>query len=76
MVEAIDKKISITLNGEKVEVPGGISLVELLSIYKIDPRRVAVELNLNIVENGNYISTFIKDGDKLEIIGFVGGGVR
>lgn len=76
MVEVIKRKIGITLNGEKVEVPGGISLVELLSIYKIDPRRVAVELNLNIVENDNYTSTFIKDGDKLEIIGFVGGGVR
>ncbi len=72
----VDRKISISLNGEKVEVSRGISLIKLLSTYKIDPRRVAVELNLNIVENDNYTSTFIKDGDKLEIIGFIGGGAR
>lgn len=78
MMEVMDnsKKISVILNGEKVKIPYGISIVELLSIYKIGPRRVAVELNLNIVENDNYTSTFIKDGDKLEIIGFVGGGAR
>ncbi len=78
MIEVIDnnKKISIKLNGEQVEVPNGISLIELLSIYKIDSQRVAVELNLNIVEKNNYSATFLEDGDKLEVISFVGGGVR
>lgn len=76
MVKAIDKKINITLNGQKAEIPCGLSLSEFLSLYKIDPRRVAVELNLNIIEKDKYTATSLKDGDKLEIIGFVGGGAR
>ena len=76
MTEVMDnKKINIILNGQKVEIPYGLSLSEFLATYKIDLRRVAVELNLDIVEKSNYTSTLLEDGDKLEVISFVGGGV-
>jgi sulfur carrier protein len=40
----------------------------------IDPRAVAVELNLDILEKGEYATTMLNDGDKIEIVQFVGGG--
>jgi sulfur carrier protein len=40
----------------------------------IDPRRVAVELNMDILEKGEYATTMLKEGDALEIVHFVGGG--
>ena len=40
----------------------------------IDPRRVAVEHNLNVVKRAEYARTEIRDGDQIEIVNFVGGG--
>lgn len=62
----------ITVNGEELDFSGNIS--GLLDVLEYNGKRVAVELNENIVPKSEYDNTIISDGDKLEIVRFVGGG--
>ena len=62
----------ITVNGEKLDFSGTVS--ELLAVMEYNVKRVAVELNENIVSKAEYENTLLDDGDKLEIVRFVGGG--
>lgn len=62
----------ITVNGEKLDFSGTVT--ELLGVMEYNGRRVAVELNENIVPKAEYDNTMVSDGDKLEIVRFVGGG--
>jgi thiamine biosynthesis protein ThiS len=64
----------ITVNGEKKEVPEGLTIVGLLQFLKIQPERVAVELNLDIVKKDRYNTTPVKDGDSVEVVSFMAGG--
>ena len=66
--------MNITLNGEKKEVPGGLTVFGLLEFLKIQHQRVAIELNLEIVRKDKYDNTAIKEGDSLEVVSFMGGG--
>ena len=66
--------MKISLNGEPYEVAGPLTLTALLAELNIDPRRVAVEHNLNVVKRANYDSTQVHEGDQIEIVNFVGGG--
>ena len=64
----------ITLNGERHELSSPLSVSELLSHLKIDPRRVAVEHNLVVLKRATFDSTIVREGDQIEIVNFVGGG--
>jgi thiamine biosynthesis protein ThiS len=64
------------LNGESFEIPGRLSVTALLTRLGIDPRRVAVEHNLAVVRRVAFDDTMIDDGDSVEIVNFVGGGVQ
>jgi thiazole synthase len=66
--------MTITLNGDKRDLAGPLSVSALLQQLDIDARRVAVELNLTVVKKPLYESSLIKDGDEVEIVNFVGGG--
>ena len=66
--------MTIMLNGDPHQIAGPLTLTALLEQLKIDPRRVAVEHNLNVVKRANYDSTQIQEGDQVEIVNFVGGG--
>jgi thiamine biosynthesis protein ThiS len=66
--------MTITLNGDRHEVAGPLSVSALLEQLDIDARRVAVELNLAVVKKAAYDSSVITDGDEVEIVNFVGGG--
>ena len=66
--------MKITLNGDPFEVAGPLTLGQLLTTLEIDPRRVAVEHNLEIVKRKAYDSTVVRDGDQVEVVNFVGGG--
>jgi thiazole synthase len=68
--------MKISLNGEPHECAGPLTLTALLAQLNIDPRRVAVERNLNVVKRAQYDSTQIQDGDEIEIVNFVGGGAH
>lgn len=64
----------ITLNGEAREVTEGQSVASLLTDLGIQAERVAVELNLKIVDRRTFTGTSLRDGDRVEVIGFIGGG--
>ena len=66
--------MTITLNGERFELDSPLSVSALLAQLDLDPRRVAVEHNLNIIRRQTYAETLIDDGDTVEIVNFVGGG--
>ena len=63
----------ICINGEKIEKEE-ITLSSYLEENKINPQRIAVELNGEILPKSQYDNTVLKDGDIVEIVNFVGGG--
>ena len=67
--------MNITLNGEKKTVPEGITVLGLLESLNIKQERVAVELNQDIVKKKVYAATPIKEGDILEVVSFMQGGL-
>ena len=62
------------INGEQREFPDGLTVAALVGQLGMKPDRVAVELNLEIVPRTQWEATPLKDGDKLEVVHFVGGG--
>ena len=64
----------ITLNGESFELDEPLSVEELLKRLDIDSRRVAVEHNLVILKRHAFAVTLVGEGDRVEIVNFVGGG--
>ncbi len=66
--------MKITLNGAPRDVAAAISVDALARDLGLDPRKVAVERNLEIVPHSAYAETTLSDGDKIEIVHFVGGG--
>ena len=66
--------IDIVLNGEAQTVAEGQSLLQLLESLKLDPQRVAIELNRSIVRQQEWNTTVVPAGARLEIVQFVGGG--
>jgi thiamine biosynthesis protein ThiS len=66
--------LTITLNGDRFELAGPVTVSRLLAQLDIDPRRVAVEHNLVVVKRAAFESTIVREGDQVEIVNFVGGG--
>ena len=64
----------ILLNGETRSIAAGTTLATLLVELGLDARQVAVERNLEIVPRADYGSTTLTEGDRLEVVTFVGGG--
>ena len=64
----------LTINGESQEFEAKLTVFELLGRIGLDPAKVAVERNLEIVPKSTYQATPLGDGDKLEIVHFIGGG--
>ncbi len=66
--------MQITLNGQKKVVPDGLTVEGLLRHLNIEPARVAVELNLEVVKKAEYGLRAVNDGDVIEVVSFMGGG--
>lgn len=64
----------IQLNGQDHELPGPITLAALVERLGLDARKIAIERNLEIVPRSTYAGTLLGEGDRLEIVNFVGGG--
>jgi sulfur carrier protein len=64
----------LTVNGEMREAPDSATIADLLAFLEIDGRRVAVERNLEIAPKSLWTTTRLAEGDRLEIVQFVGGG--
>jgi sulfur carrier protein len=66
--------IEIEFNGEKLQVPAGVTIDELLSQAKIERRFCAVESNQEIIAKNQYATHQVQAGDKIEVVTLVGGG--
>jgi thiazole synthase len=66
--------MTLHLNGDQREFPDGLTVATLVALLGMKTDRVAVELNLEIVPRVAWETTLLKDGDRLEIVHFVGGG--
>jgi thiamine biosynthesis protein ThiS len=66
--------ITIAVNGEQRSAPAGINVYNLLISLGLDPARLAVERNRAILRKADWPTQLLDDGDKLEIVEFVGGG--
>ncbi len=68
--------MDIVLNGQAHRVSEGATVAMLLQQLVIDPRRVAVEVNVAIVKRKDYETTALQVGDQVEIVHLVGGGAE
>jgi sulfur carrier protein len=66
--------VALTINGERREIPAGLTLLGLVGYLGLDPERVAVEMDRRIVKRAEWDSTAPAQGSQLEIVQFVGGG--
>jgi thiamine biosynthesis protein ThiS len=70
----MSENISITVNGETREAASGVTVTELLQVLGIQGGRVAIERNRQILPRANWRETRVVEGDRYEIVQFVGGG--
>ena len=66
--------MQITVNGEEKRYDPPLSVAGLLAALELEPRKIAVERNLEIVPKSLFGETALCDGDRIEIVQFVGGG--
>jgi len=65
----------VVINGEETELADGLFIKELVEKLGLTPARLAVEVNRKIIRKAEWDSTSLSDGDKVEIVHFVGGGL-
>ena len=73
-VSTMAGQINITLNGEARRAPAGASIAQLVEDIGLNPAKVAVERNLEIVPKSLHGATPVAEGDRIELVQFVGGG--
>ena len=66
--------MNIVLNGEDINIADNLSIMGLIDLYELPANKVAVERNLQIVPKSAYVSTMLKENDRVEIVHFIGGG--
>jgi thiamine biosynthesis protein ThiS len=66
--------MQVTINGKTETLTDGITVAELLAQLNLQPIRVAIEVNEDLVPRKTFQETPIRDGDQIEIVTFVGGG--
>jgi len=74
MVLMADETISIEVNGAPRVAKAGTTIASLLVELGAEPTRVAVERNHDVVPRKEFDRTILTTGDRLEVVGFVGGG--
>ncbi|MCX8131738.1 MAG: sulfur carrier protein ThiS [Clostridia bacterium] len=66
--------MNITVNGKCEEIQETLKLLDFLEAKGLDPKKVVVEYNNEIIKREDWGSVWLKDNDKLEVLRFVGGG--
>ena len=74
MTDARNHALEIQVNGETREFPVGLTVEGLILALDLQPARVAIELNRNVVRRTQWAATTLHEGDRVEIVHFVGGG--
>jgi sulfur carrier protein len=64
----------IQLNGSKLELKNKHSIFTLLRKYKLNGKKIAIELNGKIINRDKHKTVYLKNKDKIEIVHFIGGG--
>ena len=67
-------EMTVIVNGEPKECPEGASLAQFIEHMQLKGDRVAVELNRQIAARSRWAEISLREGDRLEIVHFVGGG--
>jgi len=68
------KRVRIEVNGEAKEMEEGATLQTLVEQLSLAPERLAVEHNREVVRRADWLALKLSDGDRVEIVHFVGGG--
>ena len=66
--------MNIFLKGEEINIADSLNVMGLIDLYELPASKVAVERNLEIVPKSAYVTTMLKENDKVEIVHFIGGG--
>ena len=66
--------MKIILNGETKDISEKTTVLKLLEEYRLQPKRVVVELNKEILDKNDFVTTYLSEEDSLEVIQFVPGG--
>jgi sulfur carrier protein len=66
--------MQIQLNGEPCQLPDGASVADLIAELDLTGRRLAVEVNLDIVPRSLHATTLLVEGDRVEVVHAIGGG--
>ena len=64
----------IIVNGNDTDLPGGSRVTDLIAKLGLTPERLAVEINRKVIRRAIWDSTTLSEGDRVEIVHFVGGG--
>jgi thiamine biosynthesis protein ThiS len=73
-MDVLHRPLTLIVNGDPLLLEGEATVAALIAQLKLDTRKVAVELNREIVPRSTYPNTHLKSGDSLEIVHFIGGG--
>jgi thiamine biosynthesis protein ThiS len=74
MTNQIDHKIRIILNGEEKFVSRNIAIENLILDLELDVKKIAIEKNYEIILPEEFAKNMLSDGDRIEIVHFIGGG--
>jgi sulfur carrier protein len=66
--------MNVLINGEMQILEPPITVAQLLTQFQLEPMRVAVEVNQQLVRRGHFAETRVREGDRIEIVTLVGGG--
>ena len=72
----MSSNVRVTVNGEPREVEAGTSVARLVELLALAPERLAVELNREVLRRARWPETELAEGDRVEIVHFVGGGAK
>ena len=70
----IKNKIKITVNGKQMQIIPKLSMKNLITKLKMPVNKIAIELNKKIIDKKRISKIQLKNGDKIEIVHFIGGG--
>lgn len=74
MTEGFQSRMHIQVNGEPRQVREAINVTDLLRDLQLNVERVAVEVNLEILDRRAFDAKTLQEGDRIEILSFIGGG--
>ncbi|HOO16473.1 MAG: sulfur carrier protein ThiS [Phycisphaerae bacterium] len=66
--------MKVTINGQARTFEQPLTIAELLAQLEVHPLRVAIEVNEQLVRRADFAATQIREGDRIEVVTFVGGG--